>query len=348
MTKIALVTGASRGIGAATALKLAQQGCDIAVNYLSQADAARAVVQQSESLGRKAIAVQADVSDYAQVQRMIETTVRELGGLHMLVNNAGYSSHGGIEQLSVDEWARMLDVTLNGAFYCAKLAVPSMRQAGWGRMINLCSLRAMTGSAHGPHYATAKAGLLGFTKSLALELAPDITVNAVAPGYTDTEMNQKSLAEKGEYICARFSPSMLQPAQRHQPQNDHHQNKPNTDQPAARKLSGTLCLLYRELYSLRVSHSQTFCLTAQPNGLGNLTLPAHHNAQIITRVDVGGLSVNRSTIGIFCMVELAGIEIDIAQTKIYLRFIYAVLQGFDEHINSSLILFGLAQRFALN
>lgn len=202
-SKIALVTGASRGIGAATALKLAQQGCDVAVNYLTRAEAARAVVQQIESLGRKAIAVQADVCDYAQVQTMIATTVRELGGLHILVNNAGYSSHGGLEQLALDEWAHMLAVTLNGAFYCAKLAVPYMRQAGWGRIINLSSLRALTGSAHSPHYATAKAGLIGLTKSLALELAPyNITVNAVAPGYTNTEMNKKSLAEKGEQIRA--------------------------------------------------------------------------------------------------------------------------------------------------
>lgn len=203
MTKVACVTGASRGIGAATALKLAQQGCDVAVNYLSRAEAARAVVRQLESLGRRAIAVQADLSDDAQVQQMIKTVVRELGELHILVNSAGYSSHGGIEQLAIDEWRKMLAVTLDGAFYCAKFAVPHMRQAGWGRIVNLCSLRAMTGSAHGPHYAAAKAGLIGLTKSLALELAPyNITVNAVAPGYTDTEMNQKSLAEKGEQIRA--------------------------------------------------------------------------------------------------------------------------------------------------
>jgi 3-oxoacyl-[acyl-carrier protein] reductase len=201
--KIALVTGASRGIGAATAIQLARQGCDVVVNYLSRAEAAQAVVRQIESLGRRALAVQADVSDYAQVQRMIEMTVRALGGLQILVNNAGYSSHAGIEQLSLDEWRRMLAVTLDGAFYCAKLAVPHLRAAGWGRIVNVISLRALTGSAHSPHYATAKAGLIGLTKSLALELAPyNITVNAVAPGYTDTEMNRKSLAERGDQIRA--------------------------------------------------------------------------------------------------------------------------------------------------
>jgi 3-oxoacyl-[acyl-carrier protein] reductase len=202
--RIALVTGASRGIGAATALRLAQQGCDVAVNYLSQAQRAHDVIQQIETLGRSAIALRADVSDYQQVQQMVKEIVSTLGGLHVLVNNAGYSSHGTIETLPLEEWRRMFAVTLDGAFYCARAAVPYMKRADWGRIVNVISLRAMTGSDHGAHYAAAKAGLIGLTKSLALELAPQITVNAVSPGYTNTEMNRKTLPEKGEPIRAKI------------------------------------------------------------------------------------------------------------------------------------------------
>lgn len=202
--RVALVTGASRGIGAATALRLARGGCDVVVNYLSQAKRARDVVQQIEALNRKALAIQADVSDYEQVQRMIEHAVFELGALHILVNNAGYSSHGTIETLSIEAWRKMMAITLDGAFYCVRSSVPHMKRANWGRIVNVCSLRAMTGSDHGAHYAAAKAGLLGLTRSLALELAPEITVNAVSPGYTDTEMNRKALQEKGEQIRAKI------------------------------------------------------------------------------------------------------------------------------------------------
>jgi 3-oxoacyl-[acyl-carrier protein] reductase len=203
--KVALVTGASRGIGAATAIKLAEGGCDVAVNFLRSEERAREVVARIEALGRRAVAVRADVADYDQVRRMIETTVDELGGLHVLVSNAGYSSHFTTETLSVDEWRRMLAVTLDGAFYCAKEAAPHMKRAGWGRIVNVCSLRALTGSDHGAHYASAKAGLIGLTKSLALELGPHgITVNAIAPGYTATEMNRKALEEKGEQIRAKI------------------------------------------------------------------------------------------------------------------------------------------------
>jgi len=200
--RVALVTGASRGIGAATAVKLAQQGCDVAVNYLSQAERAREVVRQIQALNRNAIAIRADISDYEQVRQMIGKIVTEWDGLQILVHNAGYSSHATIDKLSLEEWRKMMAVTLDGAFYCARAAVPHMQRASWGRIVNVISLRAMTGSEHGAHYAAAKAGLMGLTKSLALELAPKITVNAVSPGYTNTEMNRKAFQEKGEQIRA--------------------------------------------------------------------------------------------------------------------------------------------------
>ncbi len=202
--KVALITGSGRGIGAAAARKLAQAGFDVAVNYLENAEKAQHVVDEIEALGRRAVALQADVSDYEQVKQLVSKTVEALGGLHVLVNNAGYSSHGTIDQLAVEEWRKMCAVTLDAAFYGAKEASPHMQRAGWGRIVNVSSLRAMTGSDHGAHYAASKAGLIGLTKSLALELAPAVTVNAISPGYTATEMNKKSLEQKGDAIRAKI------------------------------------------------------------------------------------------------------------------------------------------------
>jgi len=203
MNKVALVTGGSRGIGSATAIHLAKAGMDVAVNYLENKAKANEVVEQIKSLGQNAIAVQADVGSYEQVQQMAKQIVDELSGLQVLVNNAGYSSHFGLTDLTPEEWRKMCAVTLDAAFYCAKEAVPHMKSAGWGRIVNISSLRAMTGSAHGPHYASSKAGLLGLTKSLALDLGPDnITVNAISPGYTETDMTRKSIETKGEQVRA--------------------------------------------------------------------------------------------------------------------------------------------------
>lgn len=198
------MTGSSRGIGAATAIKLAEQGCDIAINYLSNADQATFVVKKIKALGQSAVSIQADVSDFRQVESLIEQTVNRLGGLNILVNNAGYTSHGKLDVLEVAEWHKMIAVTLNAAFYCSKSALPHLKKSSWGRIVNVASLRAMTGSEHGAHYASAKAGLIGLTKSLALELAPKITVNAISPGYTATDMNKKSLIEKGDQIRAKI------------------------------------------------------------------------------------------------------------------------------------------------
>ena len=204
MSRVALVTGASRGIGAATALALAKQGFSVAINYLTRREKADEVAAQIQSLGQRAITVQADVSDYGQVQRMVAQAVAQLGGLHVLVNNAGFSSYGTLDQLTPDAWRRMVAVTLDGAFFCAKAAAPHVKAAGHGRIVNVCSLRAMTGSDHGSHYASAKAGLIGLTKSLALELAPHVLVNAICPGFTATDMNQKALEIKGEEIRSKI------------------------------------------------------------------------------------------------------------------------------------------------
>ena len=176
----------------------------MAVNYLHNAAAAQTIVKKIERLGRRALALQADVSHYEQVQQMVDRTIAKLGSLHILVNNAGASHHATLLELTLHDWARLVNVNLSGAFYCAKACAPHMKKASWGRIVNLSSLRAMTGSDYGSAYASAKAGISGLTKSLARELAPEITVNAVAPGYTDTDLNRKALAEKGDAIRAQI------------------------------------------------------------------------------------------------------------------------------------------------
>jgi 3-oxoacyl-[acyl-carrier protein] reductase len=201
MEKIALVTGASRGIGAATTLRLAREGCDLAVHYRSDSAAAEAVVERVKKMGQRAVALQADLGDPEEAKRLVERAVAELGGVNILVNNAGYSQHAEVTELKLEDWERMLRVTLTAAFVCAQAAIPYMKEAGWGRIVNVASLRAMTGSGHGAHYAAAKSGLIGLTKSLALELAKhNITVNGVSPGYTKTGMTRAALEKHGAEI----------------------------------------------------------------------------------------------------------------------------------------------------
>lgn len=201
----ALVTGASRGIGAATAIRLAREGCDVAISYRSSRAGAEAVIERIKGMGRRAVALQADLDDPKQAKKLVERAAGGLGGLEILVNNAGYSQHADVEGLSLEDWERMVRVTLSAAFVCAQAAIPYMKEAGWGRIVNVASLRAMTGSDHGAHYAAAKAGLIGLTKSLALELARyNITVNGVSPGYTRTEMTRQALEEHGAEIMKKI------------------------------------------------------------------------------------------------------------------------------------------------
>jgi 3-oxoacyl-[acyl-carrier protein] reductase len=198
----AVVTGASRGIGAAIAERLAAAGHPVAVNYRENEAAARAAVQRIEAAGGKAVAVQADVGEPADVDRLVRKTHDAFGNIGIVVNNAGFSQHLTLDELTLDDWRRSIDVNLSAAAFVTKAALPHMRPLPWGRVINVCSLRAMTGSDHGSHYAAGKSGLIGLTKSLALELAPAITVNAISPGYTRTDMTRAALAKHGDRIFA--------------------------------------------------------------------------------------------------------------------------------------------------
>lgn len=205
MKRCALVTGGSRGIGAATVVKLAAMGYDVALTYRTQRTAAEEVAAAVQRLGRRAVVLQADLADLERARAVVHEAAEALGELHVLVNNAGYVQRVPWDELSIEDWDRMLRVGLSAAFVCARAAVPYMNEAGFGRIVNVSSLRALTGAAHGVHYAAAKAGLLGLTKSLALALAPlGITVNALCPGFVATEINREALATRGEEIRAQI------------------------------------------------------------------------------------------------------------------------------------------------
>ncbi len=187
--KIALVTGASRGIGRAIAVGLARCGADIAANYKIQGKEAQVTLQQVTSLGRRAIAVQADVSRSSEVATMITTVEKDLGPVDILVNNAGIARHQNIEDITESDWDEILAVDLKSVFLVTQLVLPGMRQRHWGRIINISSGAAQTGGIVGLHYTAAKAGIEGLTRAYASRLVKEgITVNAVAPSLIETDM----------------------------------------------------------------------------------------------------------------------------------------------------------------
>jgi 3-oxoacyl-[acyl-carrier protein] reductase len=192
--KVALVTGGSRGIGAACCRLLAQAGADLAVNYRRRAEKAQEVVRGVTALGRRALAVGADVADPRQVDLMIRSVRESLGGLDIVVSNAGIWTGGRIEELTDADWARMLAVNLTGAFHVARATVPLLRERGGGSLVFITSTAGQRGEAEHSHYAASKGGLIALTRSLAVELAPHgIRVNAVAPGWIRTDMTEAYL-----------------------------------------------------------------------------------------------------------------------------------------------------------
>jgi 3-oxoacyl-[acyl-carrier protein] reductase len=188
--KVALVTGSARGLGRATALELARRGADLVVNDVSVNEAlACETVSEVEALGRRAIFVPADVRNVAEVDHLFASSAAELGPIAILVNNAGINVDGLMRSADPDAWERVLAVNLTGPFNCTRAAIPSMREYGWGRIVNISSIVAERGVVGTPYYATSKAGLIGLTKATAAEVARrGITVNAVAPGYLETSM----------------------------------------------------------------------------------------------------------------------------------------------------------------
>src|SRR2546422_2300749 len=189
--RTALVTGASRGIGRAVALALAEEGADVAVNYVSSETAAKDVAEQIRTLGRRAVLAQADVADFPDTFRMAQEILKEFGHLDILVNNAGISSDKTFVKMDHASWRKVLAINLDGVFNCTKVFVDQMLRQTYGRVVNITSVIGQIGNFGQANYAASKAGVAAFTKSLAKELAgKGVTVNAVAPGFIETDMVQ--------------------------------------------------------------------------------------------------------------------------------------------------------------
>lgn len=190
--QIAIVTGASRGIGRAIALELANQGADVVVNYSGNEEKAKSVVEEILSSGSRAFAVQCDVSDSDSVAAMLKRTIDEFGKVDILVNNAGITKDNLLMRMKEDEWDQVINTNLKGVFLCTKAVTRPMMKQRKGRIINVASVVGITGNPGQANYVAAKAGVIGFTKTAAKELASrGITVNAVAPGFISTDMTDQ-------------------------------------------------------------------------------------------------------------------------------------------------------------
>ncbi|MGZ0085214.1 3-oxoacyl-[acyl-carrier-protein] reductase [Caldibacillus thermoamylovorans] len=197
--KIALVTGAARGIGRAVALELARQGANVAVNYAGSEAKANEVVETIRSLGREAFAVQADVARAEDVERMVKTVLDQFGRLDILVNNAGITRDNLLMRMKEEEWDAVINTNLKGVFLCTKAVARPMMKQRYGRIVNIASVVGVIGNPGQANYVAAKAGVIGLTKTAARELASrHITVNAVAPGFITTDMTEALSAEQKE------------------------------------------------------------------------------------------------------------------------------------------------------
>jgi 3-oxoacyl-[acyl-carrier protein] reductase len=203
--KIALVTGSSRGIGRSIAIQLAANNMDVVINYKNQIDAAKKVVDEIINNGGKAIAVQSDITNSSEVESMFSTIESKLGNVGILINNAGIIKDSLLIRMSENDWDEVINLDLKAVFLCTKAALRPMLRERWGRIINVGSVIGLKGQKGQANYAAAKAGLIGLTQTVAMEVASrNITVNYVAPGYVETDIVENLSSERKALILNRI------------------------------------------------------------------------------------------------------------------------------------------------
>ena len=210
--KRALVTGGGTGVGAATCLALAKRGCSVVVNYSRSKDGANAAAAQAQEAGVKALAVQADVSQDDDCRRLVDTAVSELGGLDVLVNNAGttrFIQHENLDEVTDEDWDQIIGVNLKGPFQCVRAAAKALKEDGGGEIVNVSSVAGVYATGSSIPYCASKAALNNLTVTLARVMGPNVRVNAVAPGFIEGEWLKQGLGEAFEIAKAHFADRSL-------------------------------------------------------------------------------------------------------------------------------------------
>ena len=203
--RVAIVTGSGRGIGRAIALKLAEVGATVVVNDIGEASPVDSVVKEIRAMNRESTAILADVSSSSDVERLVETTINTCGKIDILVNNAGITRDQLVLRMSDEDWDKVINVNLKSVFLCSRAVLRHMIKQHWGRIISIASIVGIVGNPGQANYASAKAGIIGFTRTIAREVASrGITANAIAPGFIDTQMTQQLNEKQRQELAARI------------------------------------------------------------------------------------------------------------------------------------------------